>query len=180
VSVRRSLAAFVFASFTGCTLSMDPARVSVPPQVSLRGDPTRPVAIIGKALDPRLIEMAQPYFTVRLDPSRCAEAVVQGVSEELRKRGCQVTPAAADALEITFVHATIVPARWGVVCYIDITATTSEGYVRGFQGQAGGPGGVTACKRALDQCASNLLADAEIHAFLAGEPRPEAHANTPD
>lgn len=173
MSVSRFVLGALAASWlAGCTLTMTPRPVVIPPQLSLHGDPGRPLTVVGTVLDPKVLEIPQGGTTWLFDPARYAEALAAAVAQALIDRGYRVTADAPDELELIFVYATVVPGVWRAVCFIDVTAATSDGYVHGFQGQGEDVRARTACDQALAQVAVKVLGDPAVHAFLANERQP--------
>jgi hypothetical protein len=158
----------VLLSLAACTTRHQAKPISLA-SVAPQSQRERPLAVTSQALQPGKLRMEHGAAAMEIDTAQYADTLVMGIAKALLKSGFSIQDDAEDQLRVTFDYATLVPGAWKMRCYVDVTAETSSGVRRGFQGRGEQERPQNACQQALTDTGSQILSSPEVRKFLSGD-----------
>jgi len=176
----RGIALVLCLSVVGCSAT----HVPEPPEVKADAIPPLggggAVAVTAKALrsGQRQIKVASVTFT--FDEDEYAHAIASSVENVLREQGYPIAGDAVMKLDVTVVYVTALISVARIICYLDFSVATSDGYVRGYQTQGLSRNPEKACDGALENAVVATLTDTSVRGFLASQPGQHSDEEGPE
>ena len=152
-----------------------PTVVDIPLEAGLHFDSGAAVAVragtVGEPSGNRVGLMARS--TVRVDYAEYTDDLVRVLDDVLHRLGVSVSDGGSRWLDVTVRHVNFaiggisgISGRYD--CFVDVKVTTTEGYVRGFEGTAWSANYAKACNHATARVAQQILLDPDIRRFIEG------------